>query len=67
MCIPAPKGCPYPPSGHGRTGGTGVYPPLCSSGWILCIHGSPMGHPYSPSGTGKTGGTRVYLPLCGRG
>ena len=25
-----------------------MHPPLCGSGWHLCILGSPRGRPYSP-------------------
>ena len=63
----SPTGRPYPPSGPSRTGGTQVYPPLCGSGYTLCILRSPTGHPYRTSGLGRTGGTRVYPPLCGSG
>ena len=45
-CIPrSPRGCPYPPSGPCRTGGTRVYPLLCGSGWTLCILVLPQGVP----------------------
>ena len=53
--------------GPGKTGGTRVYPPLCGSGYTLCILRSPTGRPYTPSGPGRTGGTQVYPPLCGSG
>ena len=60
-------GSPYPPSGPGRPGGTRVYPPLCGSGWALCIPCSTTGRPYPTNGLGRTGGTRVYPPLCASG
>ena len=63
----SPTGRPYPPSGPGTTSGTRVYPPLCGSGYTLCILRYPTGRPYRPSGPRKSGGTRVYPPLCGSG
>ena len=54
------------PGGLGRTGGTRMHPPMCASGWMVCIRGPPPGHPYPPSVPGGTGGTRVYRPRCGR-
>ena len=33
----SPVGRPYPPSGPGKRGGTRVHPPLCGSGWTLCM------------------------------
>ena len=30
-----------------------MYPPLCGSGWILCIPGFPTGRPYPPSGPAR--------------
>ena len=45
-CLPrSPTGRPYPPSGPGSTGGTRVYPPLCGSGWTLCMLVLPRGVP----------------------
>ena len=63
----SPTGRPYPQSGPGRTGGTRVYPPLCASGWALCILRSPTRRPHHPSGPSRTGGTRMHPPLCGSG
>ena len=63
----SPTGRPYPQRGPGKTRGTRVYPPLCGSGWALCIPRSPTGRPYPPSGPGRTEGTRVYSSSCGRG
>ena len=37
-----PAGRPHHPSGPGRTGGTRLYPPLCGSGWPLCILVLPL-------------------------
>ena len=40
-----PAGRRYPPSGLGTTGGTRVSPPLCGSGWALCLLVPPRGIP----------------------
>ena len=40
-----PTGRPYAPSGPGRTPGTRVYPPLCGSGFFLCLLVLPRATP----------------------
>ena len=62
-----PTGRPNPSGGPSTTGGTGVYPPRCGSGSILCIPSSPTGRLYPPSGSGSTGGTRVCPLPCRSG
>ena len=49
----------YPPSGPGRTGGTRVYPPLCGSGWTLCILVLPRCVPISQAGQAGPGDSGV--------
>ena len=63
-CIPrSPTGRPYPPSGPSRIGGTQVHPPLCGSGWALCIPVLPRAVPIPQAAQGGGGDSGVYTAV----
>ena len=61
----APKRCPYPPNGPGRTGVTRMYLPPCGEELEIQTRLAPHGASLSPERPRQDQRDSVVSPLCG--